>query len=115
MRNYNSVPEGHQCPRRFQEVGKMFQKSQNAAVIYFQRRQRNKKNVKTSLQKLLVLKGLKKIESEDKTKYDTFYSNSKTEIIINESDIGDVFQSICTTIISSIQKSLGKDSGWITD
>ena len=24
------------------------------------------------------------IESEDKTKYDTFYSNSKAEIIINE-------------------------------
>ena len=40
-----------------------------------------------------------KIESEDKTKYDTFYSNSKTEIIIYESDIDDVFQSIYTTII----------------
>ena len=30
---------------------------------------------------------VKKIESEDKTKYDNFYSSSKTEIIINESDI----------------------------
>ena len=41
----------------------------------------------------------KRIESENKTKYDTFYSSSKAEIIINESDIDDVFQSICTTII----------------
>ena len=30
---------------------------------------------------------LKEIESEDKTKCDTFCSNSKVEIIINESDI----------------------------
>ena len=57
----------------------------------------------------------KKIESEDKTKYDNFYSSSKAEIIINESDIDDVFQSICTTIIPIIQKSLGKGSGWIID
>ena len=32
----------------------------------------------------------KKIESEDKTKYDNFYSNSKAEIIINESETDDV-------------------------
>ena len=44
-----------------------------------------------------------------------FYSNSKAEIIINESDIDDVFQSIYTTIITNIQKSLGKGSGWIID
>ena len=37
---------------------------------------------------------LKKIESDDKIKYDNFYSSSKAEIIINESDIDDVFQSI---------------------
>ena len=55
----------------------------------------------------------KKVESEDKTKYGTFYSNSKAEIIINESDINDMFKSIYTTFISNIQKSLGKDSGWI--
>ena len=47
----------------------------------------------------------KKIESDDKTRYDTFYSNSKAEIIINEYNIGDVFQSIYTTIISNVQKS----------
>ena len=52
----------------------------------------------------------KKIESEDKTKNDTFYSNSKAEVIINKSDIDDVFQSIHTTVISNIQKSLRKDS-----
>ena len=57
----------------------------------------------------------KKIESEDKTKYENFYSSSKAEIIINESDIDDVFRSIYTTIITNIQKSLGKGSGWIID
>ena len=34
----------------------------------------------------------KNIESKDKTKYDNFYSSSKTEIIINESDIENVFK-----------------------
>ena len=42
---------------------------------------------------------LKKIEIDDKTKYYTFYSNSKAEIIINESDTDDAFESIYTTII----------------
>ena len=55
----------------------------------------------------------KKIESEDKTKYDIFYSHSKPEIIINENDIGDVLTSIYIRIILSIQKSLGKGSAWI--
>ena len=57
----------------------------------------------------------KKIEREDKTKYHNFYPSSNAEIMINESDIDDVFQSIYTTIISNIQKSLGKGSGWIID
>ena len=81
--------------------------------------------IKNKLKKLLTeLRGpkfvttlvlvYKKIESDDKTKYDTFYSNSKAEIIIIESDI-DVLKSIYTTVISNIQKSLGKGSGWITD
>ena len=34
----------------------------------------------------------KKKEIEDKTKYDTFCSNSKAEIMINESEIDDRFQ-----------------------
>ena len=45
----------------------------------------------------------KKIKSEDKAKYDTVSSNSKAKIIINESDIDDVFQSIYTAVITNIQ------------
>ena len=44
-----------------------------------------------------------------------FIQAQKAEIIFNESDIDDVFQSIHTTIISNIQKYLGKGSGWIID
>ena len=51
----------------------------------------------------------KKIEIEDKTKYETFYSNLKAEIIINESDIDDAFESVYTTIVSNMQEFLGKD------
>ena len=47
--------------------------------------------------------------------YDTFYLNSKAELIIDESDIDDAFKSIYTTIIWNIQKSLGKGSGWIIE
>ena len=57
----------------------------------------------------------KKIESNDKTKYDTFYSNSKADKIINKSDIDDVFESIYTTTLLNIQKYLEKGSGWIID
>ena len=53
----------------------------------------------------LVLE-IKKIESADKAKYNTFCSNSKAETIINESDIDDVFESIYG--ISNLKKSLGK-------
>ena len=57
-----------------------------------------------------------KIESQDKRKYDTFYSSSKAKIVINESDIDGVFQSIYTTvIISNTQKSLRKDPALIID
>ena len=56
-----------------------------------------------------------KIESEDKTKYNHFYSSSKTEIIIHESAINDAFESIYTTVIGNIKKYLGKGSGWIID
>ena len=57
----------------------------------------------------------KKIESEDKTRHDNFYSSSKAERVINESDIVDVFESIYAAIISNIQKSSEKVSGWIID
>ena len=55
------------------------------------------------------------IKSDDKTKYSIFYSNSNAETIIYQSDIDDVFESMYSAIISSIQKSLGKDSGWNSD
>ena len=58
---------------------------------------------------------MKKIESENKTKYGNFYSSSKAEIIINESDIDNVFQSVYNAIITNIKKCLGKGSGWIID
>ena len=63
----------------------------------------------------IVVLVLKKIKSEDKSKYDTFYSHSKPETITSESDFDDIFESICTTVISNILKSLGKGSGWIAD
>ena len=56
----------------------------------------------------LVLR-YKKIEGENKRKFDTLYSHSKAEIIINENDIdGHVFKSIYTTITSTIQKFFRK-------
>ena len=58
---------------------------------------------------------LRKIESEDKIECENFYSRSKAEIIMNRTDTDDVFQSIYTTIITNIQKSLGKGSGCIID
>ena len=57
----------------------------------------------------------KKLENEDKGNYDNFYSSLKVGTIINESDIDEVFQSIYTTIITNIQKSLEKGSGWMID
>ena len=52
----------------------------------------------------------KKIKTEHKAKYDTFYSSSKAEIIMNKSVIDDVFQSIYPTILSVRQTFLGKGS-----
>ena len=51
----------------------------------------------------------KKIESEDKAKFESFYLRSKVEIIFNESDIDNVFELICS--IKNKQKPLGKGSG----
>ena len=62
----------------------------------------------------LVLE-FKRIESDDKRKYDTFYLSSKAETVINESDIADVFESVYTTITSNMQETLRKCSGCITD
>ena len=57
---------------------------------------------------------LMKIKRDDKTTK-TFYSNSKAETIINESDIFYILESTYTTIISNIPKFLGKGSGMIID
>ena len=51
----------------------------------------------------LVLE-FKNVDSNDKTLSYTFYSSSKAEKIINESDIDHLLQSIYSTIISNIQK-----------
>ena len=51
---------------------------------------------------------IEKIESDDKTKYNSFYSDSKAEITNNESDINDVFESVYATTISNTQKPLIK-------
>ena len=57
----------------------------------------------------------KKIENKDKIKYGNFYSSSKAGIIINETNIDNLFESIFTTIMENMQKSSLKDSGWIID
>ena len=46
----------------------------------------------------LVLKLNKKI-NEDETKYGTFYSNSKAETIVHNSDINNMLESIQNTIV----------------
>ena len=51
----------------------------------------------------------KKIESEDKTKFDNFYSSSKAEIMINEIDVDDVFNERFRLMMTM------KGSGWIID
>ena len=45
----------------------------------------------------------RKLECNDATKCTYFYSNLKTETIINESKIDDVFKLIYISIISNIQ------------
>ena len=46
----------------------------------------------------------RKLKSEDKIKYDSFYSSSKAEIITNESNIDDVFELVYTTVITNVQR-----------
>ena len=58
----------------------------------------------------LVLE-FKKIESDGKTKYMTFCSNSDTETFINKCDIDDKIESVYSTIISNIKHYLGVGSG----
>ena len=74
--------------------------------------------IKNKLKKLLtelkvLVLVLKKIESDDKTKYNTFYSHTRSRN--NYQWKWHVFESVYTAIKSNIRKSLGKGSGWITD
>ena len=62
----------------------------------------------------LVLK-FEKAENIGKTKYNTFYSNSNAEIIINDSDIYDAVKSVYSTIIWKFHNTLEKGSGWVID
>ena len=57
----------------------------------------------------------KKIQTDDKTLYSTFYSHSKTAVVINENNIGEVFKSVYIIVISNIQKSVEQGSDWIID
>ena len=57
----------------------------------------------------------KKIKSDDEINYDTFYSCSKAEIVINKSDIDDIFESIYSMILPDLQNLYGKGLGWIID
>ena len=41
----------------------------------------------------------RKIKGEDKTKYDTFYWQSKAETVTDKTNTDDVFQSIYTAIV----------------
>ena len=61
----------------------------------------------------LVLE-FKKIQIDDKTLNSNFYSNSKAQTVINDTDIANI-GSIYSIVISNIQKSLGQDLGWIID
>lgn len=57
---------------------------------------------------------LKELKSSDEITYSTYYSSSKAQTIINESDIGYVFE--CAYVfISNIKESLGQGSSWIID
>ena len=56
-----------------------------------------------------------KVKINTVDKYGNSHLSSKAKIIIIESDIDDVFQSIYTRIITKIHKSLGKGSRWIID
>ena len=55
----------------------------------------------------LVLE-FKKIGNNDETRHSNFYSNLKSETTVKESDIDNLFESIYITILSNIQKFIGK-------
>lgn len=58
----------------------------------------------------LVLK-LKKTISKDETKYNTFCLNAKAETIIHDSGVGNMFQTMYSTIMTNIRKYQVEGSG----
>ena len=56
---------------------------------------------------------VKKIVSEAKEKYGTFYLHSNAGTIINKSHTDNIFESIYTKIIWNLQAFLEKSSSWI--
>ena len=58
----------------------------------------------------LVLE-FKKVERANDKKHSAHYSSLKAETNIYVADIGDAFQWVYNTIISNMQKSLGKSFG----
>ena len=73
------------------------------------------KLIKFKLVKTVVIE-FKKIDSDDTTNNSIKqYSSSKDYLIINESDIDYLFESIYTRIVLNNQKYLEKGSGWIND
>ena len=62
------------------------------------------------LAKTVVLE-FKEIQSYDKALYSTF--SSKAEIITNENDIDDVFESIYSTVKSKLDKFPGQGLSWV--
>ena len=52
---------------------------------------------------IILVLVFKKIESKYKIKFDNFYSSSKAEIIIKETDIKNAFKSIYSIIISNLK------------
>ena len=63
---------------------------------------------------MTLVSEFKKLEVDDERKYSTFYLPF-IQPMINESNNGNVFESIYGKFISSIQKSLAKGLSWIID
>ena len=59
----------------------------------------------------LSLAGIDKNETKD----NNFYSHSKAETIIHDSEIDNVFQSIYRTILTKTRKYQAEGSGWVID
>ena len=80
------------------------------------------KKLKSMLKKLRDFKFViisvlifKKSINEDETKYCVFYSNSKVETIIQDTDIDSIFESIYSTAVTKLRKYQAEGSGCTID